>query len=462
MKSLPQIRLRTLFVVFFCVAVGMTCATAPEPADDPSLSGIGIYIPRLNFHYALLTAAAMTMVVGLMQQVRSLVHSKTVAATKDNGLKFARKFAVSWRVAIAFTIFGCLLFHILILRKVIQPIDHEELFLVELVPGTLLEICVIVVLIDCVRRWQRAKSSEYRALIEPLAWFLGLAFALIVLPDSGLIVYLVHIATEGIEKAMPLRFHRPNVFPNQRLEHFQVFWMSFVAVMAVVVALYVLELVRTVRFTSKRLVGVAAIYAALVGGAGAYCIWFHRVEFPRLSPDMASVGLASNWLDWVVGGAIIAILTCAAAYRLAVRTGAKTADQLEISQLGDTPALHESTLCFVALFAAALIYLVETFRQYWGQPGFFGTPSFWEEIGTLLRYTQSYPMLAITVLSFQLCWIRWRSRRDTMMWELHSLDRRRFLVNWLALGALAAVALPTFSIYCFTFWMGPWYLSGPK
>lgn len=294
MKSLPQIRLRTLFVIFFCVAVGMTCATAPEPADDPSLSGINLYFARLNFHYALLSAAAMAMVVGLLQQIRMLRHSKTATTMSESPLIFARTFAVTWRVAIAAIIFGCLLFHILILRQVIRPIDHEDLFIVELVPGTLLDICVIVVLIDCLRRWQRAKSSEYRALIEPLAWFLGLAFALIVLPDSGLIMYLVHIATEGIEKAMPLRFHRPNVFPNQRLEHFQVFWMSFVAVMAVVVALCILELVRTVRFTSKRFVGVAAIYAALVGGAGAYCIWFHRVEFPRLSPDMASAGFASN------------------------------------------------------------------------------------------------------------------------------------------------------------------------
>ena len=113
----------------------MTCATAPEPADDPNLGIFNLYIARLNLHYALLTAAAMAMVFGLLQQVRTLVRSKTVAATNENGLKFARKFAISWRVAIAATIFGCLLFHILILRKVIQPIYHEDHFIVDLAPA---------------------------------------------------------------------------------------------------------------------------------------------------------------------------------------------------------------------------------------------------------------------------------------------------------------------------------------
>ena len=425
----------------------MTCATAPEPADDPSLSGIGIYVARLNLHYALLTAAATAMVVGLLQQARSLVHSKTAAATKDNGLKFTRAFAISWRVAIAFIILGCLLLHILILRQVIQPLDREELIFVELVPGTQLDLSVIIVLIDCVRRWQRERPSKHRRWIEPVAWILGLAFALIVLPDSGLITYLVHLATEGIEQATPLKFHRPDAYPNQQLEHFQAFWMSFGAVIAVALTSYILALARTTKFTSKRFVAIAAIYAMLVSSSGAFCIWFYRVEFSRLSPDMASVGFASNWLDWAGGGAIIATLTCAAAYRLAVRTDAESTNQLVISQQSDNPALHESMLCLVTLFAAALIYFVEMIRSFWELPALFGSPlSIWESIAMLLRYTLSYPMLAITVLSLQLCWIRWRSRHDAMTWKLHPLDRRRFLVNWLAVGLLAVVALPTFAI----------------
>jgi hypothetical protein len=462
MKLLPQIRLRTFFVVFFCAAIGMTCATAPEPADDPNLGIINLYIARLNLHYALLTAAAMAMVIGLLQQVRMIVRLKMLAATNQNGLKFARKFAISWRVAIAATIFGCLLFHILILRKVIQPIDHEDHFIVSLAPGTLLDISVIVVLIDCVRRWQRAKPARYRTWIEPLAWIFGLAFALIVLPDSGLIMYLVHIAIEGIERAAPLRFHRPDVFPNHELEHFQTFWMSFGTVIIVVLALYILAFVRPAKLTTKRFAAIAVVYLTLIGISGAYCIWFYNVLFPRLSPDMASVGFASNWLDWLAGSAIVSIFTCAAAYRLAVCTGAEPTIELEINHESDEPVLHESMLCLVTLFGAALIYFVETIREFWTPSGFFGASSFWEAIATLLGYTQSYPMLAIAVLSLQLCWIHWRRRHDAMTWELHPLDRRRFVVNWLALGLLAAVALPTFSIYCFTFWVGPWYLYGPK
>ena len=151
------------------------------------------------------------------------------------------------------------------------------------------------------------------------------------------------------------------------------------------------------------------------------------------------------------------------AYRLAVCTSTEPAKELEISQESDEPVLHESMLCLITLFGAALrIYFVESIRQYWGQPAFFGARSFLDMIATFLRYTESYIMFAIAALSLQLCWIRWRRRHDGGTWVLHALDQRRFAVNWLALGLLAFVALPTFSIYCFPFWLGPWYLYGPK
>jgi len=84
-----------------------------------------------------------------------------------------------------------------------------------------------------------------------------------------------------------------------------------------------------------------------------------------------------------------------------------------------------------------------------------------EFVATILRTPSTYIMLATCILSIQVCWVRWKRRHEKADWQLAALDGRRFGLNWLALGLLVIVGLPVVSIYCFAYWLGPWYLYGP-
>ncbi len=78
----------------------------------------------------------------------------------------------------------------------------------------------------------------------------------------------------------------------------------------------------------------------------------------------------------------------------------------------------------------------------------------------LVAGSTSYLMLTMLILCTQLGWIRWRRGKQEINWELSDLDRGRYMWNWAAIAIVAIVAIPTFSIYSFTFWLGPWYLYG--
>ena len=219
-----------------------------------------------------------------MQQVWSLIRRVDGPAPSDEQLSFARTFAIGWRVLIAVTIGICLAAHTLISRQIISLPDHADLFFNHVFPDNLLLISVIIVLIDSIRRWQQNKRKVQRAWIDVLAAISGLLLALLVLPDSGLITYLVHIATQGIERAGPVKFQRPGVFPDQEHEHFQTFWLSLGAVVSIVLAATILSLARFIKMTTKRTIAIGIAFLGLLAASAVFCIWFYLSEFPRISP----------------------------------------------------------------------------------------------------------------------------------------------------------------------------------
>ncbi len=462
MKLLPQIELRVVFLIFFCAAVGLTCASAPPSRESEELRALlTIYVPSLNVHYALLTAAATVMVFGLIQQVRFLVHWKPATLNAKRGIHFARVFAITWRIAIATTIVICLLARVLILRQVVRLPSGDDWLISKAFPDALLEVAMIVVLSDSIRRWCPNSSREPSTKLEPIAWIVGIILALLVLPEAGFITYLVHIAVQGIERAQPLKLQRPGVYPDQLATHFRLFWISFAAAIAVALAASLLVLANRVKRRTKTCLTlrVSAFLAVLVL-ATAFSVWFYRDSFPYVSPDMASVGFGSNFFDFVCGSLFALIIVCACAYRLALIEESTVVCDPSKSLNSHQRFLHESPLCLAVLFGAEMTYFIESIREIVSGPYFFGASTFVAIVDSFLNYTDSYIPIAIFVLSLQLCWIRWRRRRETITWRVWALDRTRFGWNSLGLTLLFIVAVPTIAIYCFTFWLGPWYMYG--
>ncbi len=129
-------------------------------------------------------------------------------------------------LAILITI--CLVVRILISRQFLNISEHPDFYPDEVLPETVLQICIIVVLSVSINRWigktnQPANMGPWKFIVASI---ISLALVLIILPDRGLIVYLVHIATAGIEHYHPAKFHREGTFPNQQLQGFRLFWLA--------------------------------------------------------------------------------------------------------------------------------------------------------------------------------------------------------------------------------------------
>jgi hypothetical protein len=454
-KQSNQIDLRTIFLVLLCASVGLTCASAPPSRESVRLHAfLGTSAPSLDLHSGLLAFVAAAMIVGLAQQLRTILTRQLALANDSPDIRFARLFAIVWRVVIAAVISICLVAKVLILRQVVSLPDNDT-FQRNAFPDALLEVAMIFVLSDSIRRRRPSpirKSRKY----DVAACLVGIVLALVVLPDAGFIAYLVHLATQNIEHGQPLKFQRLGTFPDQYTAHFHLFWTSLAA--AIALALAALMLVFSNRQNIKQAMRgvVTFIYLAILISCGAFCWRFYYAVFPKLSPDFASVGFGSNSVDFCCAAFFAAVLSGVFAYRLS------TTD--ELAAIENTPKLaevggavfHESWLCLIVLLGAMAAYVVGIIRN--EKMSFLSAESILVFVGDVMRYTFNYIPVAILILTLQLIYVRWRQYREPMPWSLPGLAASRFFWNFIALFILLAVAIPTMAIYCFVFWLGPWYL----
>jgi hypothetical protein len=451
MAWLPRIRLRTIFLFFFCAAVGLTCGIAPPEPVDPTF-GAWIYVPKLNWHYALLAVASVAMVIGLGQQALQLVHSEFSGGDNAAEYRFARQFGIAWRVAIAALLAACLAMRLLLSRQVIRFPERNDIVFVDIVPDCIWAICIVIVLSNSVARWRRNGAGHADPLWRHLAvWSLGIAYALVALPDTGLIQFLVHVATEGIESAQPLFCQRAGVFPDQTKEGFRLFWLCAGSVVCVFISGFLLTTWQRVGGRTRRIAKIASQLILLP--AAVFCIWFYNFEYARVSPDLGSVGFAAVWFEWLGGAVLAAVAISVGAYQLACLNDAiKVADIRSTTSEGET--FHETCAIQFVLIAAVVIFVVENVRI-WVSPTFWRSVTVIDVIGGVFYDSLTMLYLAITLLNIQLAWLRWRRRNETIAGELVQLDGVEYFWTWLSLAALLVVAIPLLRAASFIIWFGP-------
>jgi hypothetical protein len=190
-RLLPQIRLRTLFLLFVCAAVGLATYREPLGAFEPAI--------------------ATAMVIGLLQQSRQLWHWE--GAMGENDLAFARRFGLVWRIGGAAVISSCLLLEMLINNEVLQLSDEQRVRLTvdALLPITSLSLTAV--LCNSVARWRSATAPNASII------------ALLVLIQGSLFLVLVHESLAGVEASVPARFQRPGVYPDLGEEWYGLFWV---------------------------------------------------------------------------------------------------------------------------------------------------------------------------------------------------------------------------------------------
>jgi hypothetical protein len=313
-KRPPQIRLRTLFAITLCLAVGLTVG-ARGNFDRSSVNAFGSWAPTFNWHYTVLATASAAIIIGLITQAIQLLHSASPTEPGERSLAFARRFAISWRLATAAIIALCLAVALLLSQHLIELPDTETYLTYEVFPYAWWTCCIAVVLLASLTRLAPQRmGAKTVGPSSVIAWLItGLAL-LLIMPNIGLITYLVHIATQSIENAQPRIYHREGGFLGES-SGFRLFWVATVVVALAFVALVCL--ISAGRDRQKSAVApYVAIFIATLTPAAAYCIWYYWFGLPRISLDMADGGLASNYLEVIAGIGMAVLLITAGAYRI--------------------------------------------------------------------------------------------------------------------------------------------------
>jgi len=436
MNLVPRIRLRTIFVLFFCTAVGLAAYPHPLSALEP----------------AIVTA----MVIGLSQQSWQLWRLRLGAS--DSGLGFAREFSIVWRVGLAFVMAACVIATVVYRNGLLQLTDEEKVSLSFDLLNPFTSISIAFVLCNSILRLRsgldyREKQPQWSWLI----WLFAAVLAMLVVVHGSLIAYLVHQAVEGIEASIPAQFQRPGVYPNLRQESFRPFWIAAGAVLSFFLAAAMLVCcVWQTRSTWQR-------FAALVAGVAllaiplSFCQWFYVTEFHRLSPELAGAGLDASAIDWLVGGTVGCALITTCAYQLAKSKQVAGAVSTDLSIETDSTSLHESVPVLLLVAVHGIYVLAALVMQVANVGSIFGRQRIMFYVSTLWDPT-SLLVLAQAVAALQLCWIRYQRRSQTTSWKLYGLSPRVFFESWALIAILLLIGIPTLNAFAFIAWLGPFNL----
>lgn len=436
MNWAPQIRLRTIFLLFFCAAVGL--------ATYPDLLG------------ALSPAIATAMGIGLVQQTRSLLAWQPDNVPNCDELTFARRFAIVWRIVLATTIAACLFVEMLLAKGLIEIPEREAILLIESFTLGILPFCMIIVLCNSMVRWRLASHANTR---HPARLVLFLLFAtliaLIMLVEGTTVDFLVHRAIAGIEAAQPKRFQRTGVYPNLADEGYRSLWLAFGSILCLLAAG-----ATTARLRARPNSGRGATWLKLLTvllfliPPSIFCYWYYSGEFHRLSPEMAGAGLALIWWDWLAGALVATILVTAAAYRIGKTESVIATVDADLARDTDRHAFHESFPCLLLLAANAIYALAVLVIEMLQYDSFLGVPTVGRYI-SMFCYPTTLLTLATCVASLQLCWTRWKSRHQTVPWEIAGLSPLAFFQGWFVLALILVAAIPTLRGFAFILWLGP-------
>jgi hypothetical protein len=459
MPRLPQIRLRTFFLLILCAAVGLAIGTSPTDDADPTFTIFGWENARLDWHYALLSAASVAVIAGLCKEIAHLGKWQPPNGVDGRSLLFAKQFAVVWRGAVCSLLTVCLVAALLLAQRFLRLPESETRLTYKPFPYAVWVLCLIVVLSVSALRLRRPNLPNDKPRSNIAIWIAGIALAALILLDLTLVYSLVHVATAGIEYAQPDKYQRHGTFPHQRSEGFQTVWLSTAATGFVVLATASLMYLNRGRRPplGTTIFGVVAFAISLLM-ASAFVFWYYGFEFQRISPDLAGVGVGSNAVEWFAGVLLAAIAITVGAYRLSVsdtRTIAIPFNAIDNQRL----SIYESAGCLLMFAGAVVIYVDAVLRAYLNLTrGWFWSPRTAEILVGMVREPSVILMLALLLLSAQIALMRWRRRNQPTEWVITAIEPQRFFWNWIALAALACVAIPTIAAYLFLFWLGPWYL----
>jgi hypothetical protein len=307
-------------------------------------------------------------------------------------------------------------------------------------------------------RWRPVPRHSSRSVFSStLLWLAGLGLTGLVLLDSTITQFLVHRGLANIEARQPQHLHRQGVYVPLSADAYLPLWFGLGAAVSLFAALLITTFPHTFTLNARRSATRRFVFTILMFVPTAYCWWWYAREFPRLSPDVAGVGLALTRFDFACGVGVALALIAASAYRIALTPFIRVVVRPNMAEDIDRTALHESLPTLVLFALIGTSFIVSLVISLCTAP--------WQSaVRNVLTFVSTicYPPfllpLAITIAGLQLSWIRWRWRNEIVPDVLVGVSPTRFVASSLMITWILAAGAPALRAFAFTAWIGPYDL----
>ena len=447
-----RVDLRALFAWTTYAIFGFAIGT--NPADRLSRDaawGEAAYNLVSQTFQPLLTAASAAIIVGLLKQVKLLRTQATT--THDRDLRRGARCEACFRAALAALLAFCLVSSALVVRGIqVLPYNDtiSDAFAVDVMTGYAWWLAIVVALNDASSRMSVNRTGWRKSVVHGLAGAFALVLGIYLVIEVFYVVYLTHAACRSVDLHHPPEYHRYPTLTN--LDQ----WLLS-ALPAAAVAAAVIAGIASLRAFSKH--GLRGPFrrrtltpiVLLLTASGSYTCWYYVVGHDYYSPDFADVEASANW--WQVSGSmvLVALAITYVAYRAWRAHSPPDSLQLEIE---DFPPAGEQGFAITAVFAAPCTYLVQLILASLGYAGNFS--SAFDVLLNLAAAPFSLLLFAMLLQAARLARLRWQGSGHAPLVVI-PFRLREFAAAWLLMAVIAAIAIPTFAAFSFSFWLGPWY-----
>ncbi|MDC0936824.1 hypothetical protein OAS39_11100 [Pirellulales bacterium] len=446
----------SLLVVTAALAVTLAIGLSPPPDLEP-------WETDMRWQQALLCGGGVLVICELVRQSSVLLRQSAVV---DSQIKFPVHVAMAIRLILAFLVAAAVTSRVLVKPAAAAEFVRGEMshVYIEFWPDLMMTISILLAVRTLlIPRCEIRVTSTRKLLSGSIIIASLLAILLFMVTDRAQLVALVHFATDGVEKWQAVGLQRAGKFPSHIHEGFRTFWMSTSAALTIVLAAGLLCVHAAVQRPWIRTLASISFFLLLLI-AVMHCCWFVWQEFPRVSPDLASVATPRLWSDSITGMMLLIGLSALFGWKLARR---RVLDHSVLVNLPTTPPTGVLAVCVLAVasgWQANVLLCRWTVDHspnsllsffFWYLP--LRSWSNWQNfIGTFAAAILQ-PELLLTLILFTstLILLRQTARRPIGAATFHPVRARHMVGYSLAALALMVVALPSLAVFSFCYWLGP-------
>lgn len=447
-KHVPRFSIASLLLLTTAFALGFAVSQSPPLEQirrwqyiDPAYRG---------FSQKFITTGSLLIAFEYLRQSWFLWILRDKVPSHE---RFSILWALFLRVGVSSAIFLLTLLRLLLNQDILIRVEDEGYNYIfgTLWPDIVLDLVLVVAVRMLLVKRDVIQSVGIRCFRNAVV-IVGLIGALTyIVTERALVLAFVHIAVDSVESSHGTAFQRPGVYPNHASEGFQSFWQAATAAAAVLGAVFVLLWCTQSHKVLVQCV-LCAAFLGLLASVASYVHWFAAQEYHRISPELADVGLASQWGKVQAG----LLLSVGIALYLATRSAARaTKRPLLVNRLP-----HASVLAIVGALVIAMAsgsYWFGMFRDSLSGAAFlYGSGTLQatiRSIGSSLLYPEHMIPLALFISATSLVWQMFRDPQAAP--KLLPLEPWRLTGYTIAWLLLILVAIPTFAIFGFCYWIGP-------